>query len=133
MPGVAQRVHRSRLAIGAALDLDIDRAAAARYGINVGDVQDTIETALAGKATTELWEGERHFCVVVRLPESERALDNCTGLLVAARGAQVPLSQLATLRRSPGAQDIARENGRRVIVHRHFHPKVATWAASSPT
>ncbi len=44
--------------------VDIDRAAAARYGINVGDIQDLIETALAGKATSQLWEGEKHFSVV---------------------------------------------------------------------
>ena len=96
--------------------IDIDRDAAARYGINIGDIQDTIETALAGKATTELWEGERHFSVVVRLPEAQRALDKLDRLLVAApSGAQVPLGQLATLRQSLGAQDIARENGRRVL------------------
>jgi cobalt-zinc-cadmium resistance protein CzcA len=45
--------------------LEIDRAAAARYGLNVMDVQDVVETALAGKAATELWEGDRHFSVVV--------------------------------------------------------------------
>jgi heavy metal efflux system protein len=96
--------------------IDIDRDAAARYGINIGDIQDTIETALAGKATTELWEGERHFSVVVRLPEAQRALDKLDRLLVAApSGSQVPLGQLATLRQSLGAQDIARENGRRVL------------------
>ena len=62
--------------------VDIDRARAARYGLNVGDIQDVIETALAGKATTELWEGEKHFSVVVRLRESERDLANLPKLLV---------------------------------------------------
>lgn len=96
--------------------VDIDRAAAARYGINVGDVQDLIETALAGKATSELWEGERHFSVVVRLKPGERELGNLPKLLVASPdGAQVPLQQVARFRSVSGAQDIARENGRRVI------------------
>ncbi|MFX7013408.1 efflux RND transporter permease subunit, partial [Acinetobacter baumannii] len=63
--------------------MDFDRAAAARYGVNVGDVQDLVETALAGKATTELWEGEKHFSVIVRLKESERELPNIPNLLVA--------------------------------------------------
>jgi heavy metal efflux system protein len=96
--------------------VDIDRAAAARYGINVGDVQDLIETAVAGKATSELWEGEKHFSVVVRLKPGERELGNLPKLLVASPdGAQVPLQALARFRTVSGAQDIARENGRRVI------------------
>ncbi len=96
--------------------LDIDRLAAARYGINVGDIQDLVETALAGKATSELWEGEKHFSVVVRLKESERALPNLPNLLVASpNGAQVPLSQLARFKSVSGAMNIARENGRRVV------------------
>ena len=96
--------------------LDIDRQAAARYGINVGDIQDLVETALAGKATSELWEGEKHFSVVVRLKESERSLPNLPNLLVASpNGAQVPLSQLVQFKSISGAMNIARENGRRVI------------------
>jgi cobalt-zinc-cadmium resistance protein CzcA len=96
--------------------VDIDRAAAARYGINVGDIQDLIETGLAGKATSELWEGERHFSVVVRLKEAERALPNLPNLLVAApNGAQVPLAELAHFKSMSGAMNIARENGRRVV------------------
>ncbi len=96
--------------------LDIDRAAAARYGINIGDVQDLIETAVAGKATSELWEGEKHFSVVVRLKGSERALSNLPNLLIASpNGAQVPLSQLARFKSVSGAMNIARENGRRVV------------------
>lgn len=96
--------------------LDIDRLAAARYGINIGDIQDLVETALAGKATSELWEGEKHFSVVVRLKEGERALPNLPNLLVASpNGAQVPLSQLVRFKSISGAMNIARENGRRVV------------------
>jgi cobalt-zinc-cadmium resistance protein CzcA len=95
--------------------IDIDREAAARYGVNVGDIQDLVETALAGKATSELWEGERHFSVVVRLKDAERDPGNLRNLLVATPGgAQVPLGQLARFRAVSGALDIARENGRRV-------------------
>ena len=95
--------------------IDIDREAAARYGVNVGDIQDLVETALAGKATSELWEGERHFSVVVRSPEAERDPGNLKNLLVSTPGgAQVPLGQLARFRAVSGALDIARENGRRV-------------------
>lgn len=95
--------------------LDIDRDAAARFGINVGDIQDVIETALAGRATSELWEGERHFSVVVRLGPNLRNLDQLQRVLVPTpSGAQVPLSQLAKLSHASGAMNIARENGRRV-------------------
>ena len=54
------------------LQIEIDRARAARYGLNVADVEDVIETELGGKTATELWEGERQFGVVVRLGEEER-------------------------------------------------------------
>ena len=95
--------------------IDIDRDAAARYGINVGDIQDVIETAVAGKASSELWEGERHFSVTVRLDPQFRTLDALPRLLItAASGAQIPLSQLARISQTSGAMNIARENGTRV-------------------
>ena len=97
------------------LKIDIDRDAAARYGLNVGDIQDVIETAVAGKTSSELWEGERHFSVVVRLAAAQRSLGNLAGLLVAApSGAQIPLGQLAHISQTSGAMNIARENGQRV-------------------
>ena len=46
---------------------------AARYGLNIGDIEDVIETGSRGKAATELWEGEKHFSVVVRCPKRERS------------------------------------------------------------
>jgi len=96
--------------------IDVDRDAAARYGINVADIQDEIETALAGKATTELWEGERHFSVVVRLSEEQRSLSKLDELLIAApSGAQIPLRELAHFKQTMGAMNIARENGQRVV------------------
>lgn len=96
--------------------LEIDRAAAARYGLNVMDVQDVVETALAGKVATELWQGERHFSVVVRLPESERRLDRLREILVPPpSGAQVPLAALVDFKPGSGAMNIARESGQRVV------------------
>lgn len=96
--------------------LEIDRAAAARYGLNVMDVQDVVETALAGKAATELWEGDRHFSVVVRLAEPSRQLDKLKDVLVPTpNGAQVPLSALVDFKMASGAMNIARESGQRVV------------------
>lgn len=95
--------------------IDIDRVTAARYGVNVADLQETIEAALAGKAATELWEGERHFSVVVRLKPGQRDLSELAGLLVAgSNGAPVSLAQLASFRMTEGAMNISRENGQRV-------------------
>ena len=96
--------------------LEIDRAAAARYGLNVADVQDVIETALAGKVATELWEGDRHFSVVVRLKNEERTLDRLREVLVPTpSGAQVPLANLVDFKLGSGAMNIARESGQRVV------------------
>ena len=96
--------------------LEIDRAAAARYGLNVMDVQDVVETAMAGKAATELWEGDRHFSVVLRLDEPSRQLDKLKDVLVPTpSGAQVPLSSLVDFKLGSGAMNIARESGQRVV------------------
>jgi cobalt-zinc-cadmium resistance protein CzcA len=115
VPGVA-RAFIDREGSLPQFAIEIDRAAAARYGINVGDIQDVVETALAGKAATELWEGEKHFSVVVRLREDERAYANLPNILVSApSGATVPLAALAQLRSISGAMNISRENGQRVV------------------
>ena len=96
--------------------IEIDRARAARYGLNVGDIEDVIETALAGKEATSIWEGERRFSLVVRLDEREREPARLEQLMIAAAdGAFIPLSQVADFRVESGAMDIARENGRRVL------------------
>ena len=96
--------------------LEIDRPAAARYGLNVMDVQDVVETAMAGKAATELWEGDRHFSVVLRLDEPSRQLDKLKDVLVPTpSGAQVPLSSLVDFKLGSGAMNIARESGQRVV------------------
>ena len=98
------------------LVIDIDRARAARAGLNVGDVQDVIESALAGKVATQLWEGERKFAVAVRLPDERRAIDSLPAIPIATPdGGYVALGAVATIRESAGAMDIAREGGRRMM------------------
>ena len=96
--------------------VNIDRARAARYGLNVADIQDAIEIGLGGKAATYLWEGERRFAVAVRLPEDLRALERIKSMLLAtAGGAFVPMSDVATFKAAGGSMNIARENGGRVM------------------
>jgi cobalt-zinc-cadmium resistance protein CzcA len=95
--------------------IEIDRERAARYGLNIGDIEDLIETGLAGKAATELWEGEKHFSVVVRLPERERQLANLKKVLVdTPDGTHIPLQEVADFRESGGSMNISRENGTRL-------------------
>src|SRR5206468_6300984 len=81
VPGVA-RSFIDRLGDLPQSLIEIDRERAARYGLNVMDIQDVIETGLGGKAATEMWEGEKHFSVVVRLSEPERALSKMRDILV---------------------------------------------------
>jgi heavy metal efflux system protein len=98
------------------IQVRVDRARAARYGLNVADVQDVIESALGGKAVTQVWEGEQRFAVAVRLPEEERTLTRMQRLLVATPGgAYVPLSEVTTFRTVGGMMNIAREDGKRVL------------------
>ncbi len=95
--------------------IEIDRDRAARYGLNVGDIEDVIDIGLAGREATELWEGERHFSVVVRLPENERRLENLRKVLVdTPDGQHIPLDQVATFREVSGSMNISREGGTRL-------------------
>ncbi|MFY8054995.1 MAG: efflux RND transporter permease subunit, partial [Limnohabitans sp.] len=98
------------------LVIDIDRERAARLGLNIDDIQDVIETALAGRAATSLWEGERRFSVTVRLPQERRAVVNLESILIPTpSGGTTPLSAVATIQESSGAMNIAREAGRRTM------------------
>jgi cobalt-zinc-cadmium resistance protein CzcA len=101
------------------LDAQIDREAVARHGINVADVNATIEAAVAGQKATTLIEGQRRTPVVVRFPEPARADQGAVErLLVPAPGGErVPLGELAQLRLVEGIAQVSRENGmRRVVV-----------------
>ena len=100
-------------------DLVIDREAAARHGIGVGDVNETIETAIAGRVATTLIEGQRRFAVAVRFPEGNRRdIQDIERLLVRAPGGErVPLGELAAVKLVEAPAQVSRENGmRRVVV-----------------
>ncbi len=119
------------------LNINVDREAIARYGLNVADVQDVIAAAVGGKEAGQVFEGDRRFDLVVRLPESIRqniealkrlpiplpAGDNdkklaAVGALSAppAQPGYVPLSSLAKFELSEGPNEISRENSKRVII-----------------
>jgi cobalt-zinc-cadmium resistance protein CzcA len=102
------------------LRIAIDRQRVARYGINVGDVQDVIDLALGGAPIGGVFEGERRFDIVARFtPESRGSPGAIAELLIPTRdGARVPLLQLADIRTSDGATIIARRENRRAITVR---------------
>ena len=100
------------------LNVTVDRQALARQGMNISDVHNVIETAIAGKTATDIYEGERRFQAVVRLPERYR--DNVTDigqiLLNTPSGAQVPMNSLADIRIMEGPAQINRDLAKRRIV-----------------
>jgi cobalt-zinc-cadmium resistance protein CzcA len=111
-----QRAEVDRLGELPQLVLDIDRDRASRLGLNVGDVQDVIEAALAGKAATQLWEGERKFAVAVRLPDDRRLIDKLPNTPIALpEGGYTTLGAVTNIREASGAMNIAREAGRRTM------------------
>ncbi|MGE3957828.1 MAG: efflux RND transporter permease subunit [Vicinamibacterales bacterium] len=99
------------------LNVTIDRAAIARYGLNVADVNDVIEAAVAGVSATDIYEGERRFQAVVRYPEDLRnSIKAIQGILLKApNGEDVPVGSLATIEIREGISQIRREMAKRRV------------------
>jgi len=100
------------------LNIEIDRAAIARYGLNVADVNQLIEIALGGKVATQVYEGQRRFDATVRLPEAFRDDANVIGdiLINTPGGALVPLGSVAKIEVREGPAQISRELAKRRVV-----------------
>ena len=95
-----------------------NRTALARYGLNVVELQDWVSAAIGGTSAGILYEGDRRFELIVRLPETlRRDLDKLAVLPVPLpNGDFVPLQEVATLDVSPAPAQISRENGKRRVV-----------------
>ncbi len=120
------------------MDISIDRDAIARYGLNMADVQEVIAIAIGGREAGEVFQGDRRFDLVVRLPDEVRrdidGLENLpiplptieeSGMAVASMGdvagapsetGFVPLGSIATINIAEGPNQISRENGKRRVV-----------------
>lgn len=124
------------------LTVKLDRQALSRYGLSIADVQNVVEIAIGGKSAGKLFEGDRRFDIVVRLPESLRGrlesiraisipLPSAGIAAVEAKQAEatkvawstspvqmryVPLSSVASVDVAPGPNQISRENGKRRII-----------------
>ncbi|PRC95085.1 efflux RND transporter permease subunit [Solimicrobium silvestre] len=97
------------------LRVDLDRAAAARYGINAADVADLISTGIGGASIGQMYIGEKSYDMAVRFPEAARQSPEAISalLLTAANGAKIPLAQVATISLSSGESMITRESAKR--------------------
>jgi cobalt-zinc-cadmium resistance protein CzcA len=99
------------------LNIRIDRDAIARLGINVSDVEQTIQTAVAGTPATTVLQGFKRFALVVRLPTAIRTRpgDFANLLVSGANGQKVPLGQVAHIGTEEGPVEISREDGQRRV------------------
>jgi cobalt-zinc-cadmium resistance protein CzcA len=98
---------------------EVDRAAAALYGLHAADAADALQIALAGREAGRVFEGDRRFDVVVRLPDAVRndlAAVAQTPLAVNDGATFVPLGSVVRFREGEGPNQISRENGKRRIV-----------------
>ncbi len=101
------------------LDITIDRKQAARFGINVADIQDAVQTAVGGNAVSQVLQGEARYDVVVRYQEHYRKTQDAIARvrLLSPSGERVSLAQLAKVEVKDGAYDIFREgNGRYLAI-----------------
>lgn len=103
-------------------DIAFNRAAIAQYGLSIKEVADTVATALAGRSAGQVFEGDRRFDIVIRLPGNERnnldALGALPVMLPAVEGkarASVPLRQLVEFRFTQGLNEVSRDNGKRRV------------------
>jgi len=104
------------------LRLQVDRIKAARYGLNVADVQEAFGTLVGGRDVGLVFEGDRRFAITVRLPEGQRNdIGTLAQMPIALPGqgghaGSIALSSIATLEVAPEANQVSREDGKRRIV-----------------
>jgi cobalt-zinc-cadmium resistance protein CzcA len=120
------------------LTINVERDKLARYGVTVGDIQDTVAAAVGGKKAGTLFQGDRRFDIVVRLPDELRSdiaaikrlpialpsafpfapssASAAGGGVPVVQAPYVPLAELATVELAPGPNQISREDGKRRVV-----------------
>lgn len=112
----AASVYSERVAAGRYIHIDIDRLQAARFGLNIADVQETIATAIGGRNVSESIEGIERYPINLRYPQSYRDSPERLSLLpiVTPRGEHIALGDVATVSIADGPAGIKSENARRV-------------------
>ena len=99
------------------LDIEVDRIKAARYGVNVEDVNAVLEMAVGGLPVSSLWEEERKFDIILRFSKESRKTPEQIGKIIipTKTGLRIPLSQVANIRLSEGQTIISRDDEQRQI------------------
>jgi cobalt-zinc-cadmium resistance protein CzcA len=122
IPGAAD-VQAEQTAGAPTFDIKVDRQAAGRYGLSVEEVANTVAAALGGRDAGLLFEGDRRFQVVVRLPDAQRDdIETLAAIPVMlpsdGKGSarSIPLSEVARFTYTEGLNQISRENGKRMVV-----------------
>ena len=122
IPGAAD-VQAEQTSGAPTFDIKVDRQAAGRYGLSVEEVASTVAAALGGREAGLLFEGDRRFAVVVRLPDAQRDDIDTLGsipVMLPSNGAgnarSIPLSEVARFTYTEGLNQISRENGKRMVV-----------------
>jgi cobalt-zinc-cadmium resistance protein CzcA len=102
------------------LVIQADRAAAARYGVNVSDIMNLVQNAIGGAPITQIYNGDQTHNITMRLPADIASNPQKIGALVltSADGAQIPLSQVANIRLQSGESTISHEEGERELTIR---------------
>lgn len=99
------------------LNIEIDKALAAQYGLNVKSIQDTVAASVGGQSVGEILEGDRRFDFVIRLNDQDRNVSTISQLpLKLPNGGSIVLSNVATVSNVDGINQVSRENGKRRIV-----------------
>ncbi|MEX2154201.1 MAG: CusA/CzcA family heavy metal efflux RND transporter [Gemmatimonadaceae bacterium] len=114
----AEDISARASAVDMQLELDLDRTAMARFGLNVADVRDAMQAAVGGVVATEVIDGRKRFPVVVRLADAYRASPEAIGqlLIPTPAGGRVALSQIARVRVVEGLEQIDHEGAQRLTV-----------------
>ncbi len=118
VPGAAD-VKAEQTGGSPTLDVQFDRAAIAQYGLSVEDVADTVSAAMGGREAGLVFEGDRRFPIMVRVPQQTRNnLDELMALPIVLPDGKgtIPLSQVARFNFTDGLNQISRENGKRRVV-----------------
>ncbi len=99
------------------ISIEVDRAAIARYGLQVADVLETVQDAIGGADAGQVFDGVRRFDIIARYAEGDRNTPEriARTLIEGPNGERLPLGALARVERIEGPRQVTRENGRRFI------------------
>lgn len=115
IPGIADLAVEKQV-LAPQVKVQIDYAAAARYGVPASQIGATLQALVEGETVTQVAEGSRRFALVLRLPDSARSPQALGDLLIETPGGAVPLAQLARIEEGDGPNQISRDDGKRRIV-----------------